>query len=87
MDKLSQRESHLGRVPSHSTKSIGNLAVYEECLAIRRRLVKVDPLNTQWQHGEACLLDQIGSEYRNAGMKGQAIAAYEASLAVLRHLA
>src|SRR6185437_9432310 len=35
----------------------------------------------------ACLLDQIGIEYRNAGMKRQAIAAYEASLAVLRHLA
>jgi tetratricopeptide (TPR) repeat protein len=63
------------------------LAVYEECLAIRRRLAKVDPRNTQWQHDEACLLDQIGNEYRNAGMKRQAIAAYEASLAVLRHLA
>jgi tetratricopeptide (TPR) repeat protein len=82
-----QCESYLGRVPSSSTKSVGNLAIYEECLAIRRRLVKVDPLNTQWQHDEACLLDQIGSEYRNAGMKRQAIAAYEASLAVLRHLA
>jgi len=87
MDKLSQRDSSLGRVPTHSTKGIGNLAVYEECLAIRRRLAKVDPHNTQWHHDEACLLDQIGDEYRNSGMKRQAIEAYEASLAVLRHLA
>jgi tetratricopeptide (TPR) repeat protein len=87
MNKLTQRDSHFGRVPSNSTKRVGNLAVYEECLAIRRRLAKVDPRNTQWQHDEACLLDQIGNEYRNAGMKRQAIAAYEASLAVLRHLA
>jgi len=87
MNKLSQHDSHLGRVPSNSTKRVANLAVYEECLAIRRRLAKVDPRNTQWQHDEACLLDQIGNEYRNAGMKRQAIGAYEASLAVLRHLA
>jgi tetratricopeptide (TPR) repeat protein len=87
MNKLTQRDSHFGRVPSNSTKRVGNLAIYEECLAIRRRLAKVDPRNTQWQHDEACLLDQIGNEYRNAGMKRQAIAAYEASLAVLRHLA
>ena len=88
MNKLSQqRDFRLGRVPASSTKSVGNLAVYEECLAIRRRLAKVDPHNAQWQHDEACLLDQIGDEYRNAGMKRQAIGAYEASLAVLRHLA
>jgi tetratricopeptide (TPR) repeat protein len=87
MNKLTQHDSHFGRVPSNSTKRVGNLAVYEECLAIRRRLAKVDPRNTQWQHDEACLLDQIGNEYRNAGMKRQAIGAYEASLAVLRHLA
>jgi tetratricopeptide (TPR) repeat protein len=87
MNKLSQHDSHLGRVPSNSTKRFVNLAVYEECLAIRRRLVEVDPHNTQWQHDEARLLDQIGNEYRNAGMKRQAIGAYEASLAVLRHLA
>src|SRR5262245_23756650 len=46
MNTLSQRESHLGPVPSSSTNSFGNFAVYEECLAIRRRLVKVDPHNT-----------------------------------------
>src|SRR5262249_19565111 len=88
MNKLSQqRDFQLGRVPTSSTNSVGNLAIYEECLAIRRRLAKVDPCNTQWRHDEACLLDQIGNEYRNARMKRQAIAAYEASLAVLRHLA
>jgi hypothetical protein len=87
MNKLSQRDSHLGRVPSNSTKSVGNLAVYEECLAKRRRSAKVDPRNTEWQHDEACLLDQIGNEYRKVGLKRQAIGAYEASLAVLRHLA
>jgi tetratricopeptide (TPR) repeat protein len=88
MNKLSQqRDFQLGRVQTGSTKSVGNLAIYEECLAIRRRLAKVDPHNTQWQHDEACLLDQIGDEYRNACMKRQAIGAYEASLAVLRHLA
>ena len=65
----------------------GNLAAYEECLAIRRRLAKVDPRNTQWQHDQALILDQIGNEYRNAGMKRQAIEAYEGSLAVWRHLA
>ena len=64
-----------------------NLAAYEECLAIRRRLAKVDPRNTQWQHDQALILDQIGNEYRNAGMKRQAIEAYEGSLAVWRHLA
>ena len=87
MNKLTQSDSHFGHVPSNSTKRMGNLAIYEECLAIRRRLAKVDPRNTQWRHDEACLLDQIGNEYRNAGMKRQAIATYEASLAVLRHLA
>ena len=64
-----------------------NLAAYEECLAIRRRLAKADPRNTQWQHDQARILDQIGNEYRNAGMKRQAIEAYEGSLAVWRHLA
>ena len=64
-----------------------NLAAYEECLAIRRRLAKVDPRNTQWQHDQALILDKIGNEYRNAGMKRQAIEAYEGSLAVWRHLA
>src|SRR5215471_16515323 len=88
MNKLSQqRDFQLGRVQTSLTKSVGNLAIYEECLAIRRRLAKVDPCNTQWRHDEACLLDQIGDEYRNARMKRQAIGAYEASLTVLRHLA
>jgi tetratricopeptide (TPR) repeat protein len=87
MNKLSQQCDLLGPVPTSSTKSVSNLAIYEECLAIRRRLAKVDPRNTQWQHDEACLLDQIGDEYRNERMKRQAIGAYEASLAVLRHLA
>ena len=45
VNKLSQRDSRLGRVPTSSTNSVGNLAVYEECLAIRRRLAKVDPYN------------------------------------------
>jgi tetratricopeptide (TPR) repeat protein len=88
MNTLSQqRDFQLGRLRTSSPKNVGNLAIYEECLAIRRRLAKVDPHNTQWQHDEASLLDQIGDEYRNAGMKRQAIGAYEASLAVLRHLA
>jgi tetratricopeptide (TPR) repeat protein len=87
MNKLTQRDSMLWGVPSNSIKNVGNLAAYEECLAIRRRLAKVDPGNTQWQHDEACILDQIGNEYRDVGMKRRAIAAYEASLAVLRHLA
>jgi tetratricopeptide (TPR) repeat protein len=64
-----------------------NLAAYEECLAIRRRLAEVDPRNIQWQHDQALILDQIGNEYRNAGMKRQAIEAYEGSLVVWRHLA
>ena len=87
MNKLSQQRDFLGPVPTSSIKSVGNLAIYEECLAIRRRLAKVDPRNTQWQHDQACLLEQIGDEYRNARMKPQAIVAYEASLAVLHHLA
>jgi tetratricopeptide (TPR) repeat protein len=87
MNKLTQRDSMLWGVRSNSTKNVGNLAAYEECLAIRRRLAKVDPRNTQWQHDEACILDQIGNEYRNVGMKRRAIEAYEASLVVLRHLA
>jgi tetratricopeptide (TPR) repeat protein len=64
-----------------------NLAAYEECLAIRRRLAEVDPRNIQWQHDQALILDQIGNEYRNAGMKRQAIEAYEGSIVVWRHLA
>ena len=62
MNKLTQSDSHFGHVPSNSTKRMGNLAIYEECLAIRRRLAEVDPRNTQWQHDEACLLDQIGNK-------------------------
>jgi hypothetical protein len=46
MNKLTQRDSHFGRVPSNSTKRMGNLAIYEECLAIRRRLAEVDPRNS-----------------------------------------
>jgi tetratricopeptide (TPR) repeat protein len=88
MNKLPQQcHFQWGGVQTSSIKSVGNLAIYEECLAIRRRLAKVDPHNTQWQHDQASLLDQIGDEYRNARLTRQAIGAYEASLAVLRHLA
>ena len=36
---------------------MGELAVYEESLAIRRRLARIDPSNAQWRHDEACILD------------------------------
>ena len=68
-------------------ESSGALAIYEESLTFRRRLVEIDPRNNQWQRDSAYFLDRIGDEYRKVGMRERAIAAYEESLAVWRHLA
>ena len=68
-------------------ESSGALAIYEECLTLRRRLAKIDPRNSQWQRDGAYFLDRIGDEYRKVGMNQRAIATYEESLAVWRHLA
>jgi tetratricopeptide (TPR) repeat protein len=50
-------------------------------------LAEIDPRNNQWRRDAAYFLDRIGDEYRKVGMRERAIAAYEESLAVWRHLA
>ena len=66
---------------------MGELAAYEESLAIRRRLARIDPSNAQWRHDEACILDGIGNVYRKVGKSQEAIAAYEEGVAIWRQLA
>jgi tetratricopeptide (TPR) repeat protein len=65
----------------------GVLEDYQRSLALRHRLVRIDPSNAQWRYDEACILDQIGHEYRKAGLSHQAITAYEVSAAIWRQLA
>jgi tetratricopeptide (TPR) repeat protein len=60
---------------------------YQKSLALRHRLVRVDPTNAQWRYDEACILDQIGYEYRKAGLIQEAVAVYEVSAAIWRQLA
>ena len=60
---------------------------YQKSLALRHRLVRVDPTNAQWRYDEACILDQIGYEYRKAGLSQEAVAVYEVSAAIWRQLA
>ena len=71
-----QRYLSIGDVGSSFSKSAGELASYEESLALRRRLAKIDPSNTQWQRDEAYVLDRIGDEYRILRMSHRAMAAY-----------
>ena len=60
---------------------------YQKSLAFRHRLVRIDPTNAQWRYDEACILDQIGYEYRKAGLSQEAVAVYEVSAAIWRQLA
>ena len=65
----------------------GVLQDYQKSLALRHRLVSIDPTNAQWRYDEACILDQIGHECRMAGLSHEAIAAWEVSAAIWRQLA
>ena len=75
------------RVPNDFGQHAGLLADYQKSLALRHRLVCIDPTNAQWRYDEACILDQIGYEYRKGGLNQEAIAAYEVSAAIWRQLA
>ena len=65
----------------------GVLEEHQKNLALRHRLVRIDPTNAQWRYDEACILDQMGYEYRKAGFSHEAIAAYEVSAVIWRQLA
>ena len=65
----------------------GVLEDYQKSLALRHRLVSIDPTNAQWRYDEACFLDQIGYEYRKAELNQEAVAAYEVSATIWRQLA
>jgi tetratricopeptide (TPR) repeat protein len=60
---------------------------YQKSLALRHRLVCADPTNAQWRYDEACFLDQIGYEYRKAGLNQEAVGVYEVSATIWRQLA
>jgi tetratricopeptide (TPR) repeat protein len=64
----------------------GVLEDYQKSLALRHRLVSIDPTNAQWRYDEACFLDQIGYEYRKAERNQEAVAAYELSATIWREL-
>jgi tetratricopeptide (TPR) repeat protein len=74
-------------VPSDGTQAAEALEYYVRRLALRHRLVCIDPNNAQWRLEEACILDRIGDEYRRAGLADEAAAAYEVSATIWRELA
>src|SRR5665809_166019 len=78
---------NFARAPNDFGQHAGLLEDYQKSLALRHRLVRIDPSNAQWRYDEACILDQMGYEYRNAGFSHEAIAAYEVSAAIWRQLA
>lgn len=78
---------NLARVPNDFGQHAGLLEDYQKSLALRHRLVLIDPTNAQWRYDEACILDQIGHEYLKGGLDQEAIAAYEVSAAIWRQLA
>lgn len=78
---------NFARVPNDFGRPTGLLEDYQKSLALRHRLVRIDPTNAQWRYDEACILDQIGYEYRKRGLDQEAIAAYEVSVAIWRQLA
>ena len=84
---LSPCSLNFARVPNDFGQLTGVLEDYQKSLALRHRLVRIDPSNAQWRYDEACILDQMGYEYRNAGFSHEAIAAYEVSAAIWRQLA
>ena len=48
------RTLSVGRIASDNDQCVRDIAAYEESLAMRRRLARVDPSNAQWRHDEAC---------------------------------
>ena len=84
---LSRCSLNFARVPNDLAQHTGVLQDYQKSLALRHRLVSIDPTNAQWRYDEACILDQIGHEYRMAGLSHEAIAAWEVSAAIWRQLA
>ena len=84
---LSPCSLNFARVRNDFGQLTGVLEDYQKSLALRHRLVRIDPSNAQWRYDEACILDQMGYEYRKAGFSHEAIAAYEVSAAIWRQLA
>lgn len=78
---------NFAREPIDFGQHAGVLEEYQKSLALRHRLVRIDPSNAQWRYDEACILDQMGYEYSKAGLSHEAIAAYEVSAAIWRQLA
>lgn len=84
---LSPCSLNFARVPNDFGQLTGMLEDYQKSLALRHRLVRIDPTNAQWRYDEACILDKMGYEYRKAGLSHEAIAAYEVSAVIWRQLA
>ena len=63
------------------------LAVYEESLAIMRKLAAADPGNAEWQHGVSSSSVKVGDVRLAANDRAGALAAYGESLAIMRKLA
>jgi tetratricopeptide (TPR) repeat protein len=85
--QLSPYSLNLVSVPKDFGQLTGALEEYQKSLALRHRLVRIDPTNAQWRYDEACILDRMGYEYRKAGLTDEAIAAYEVSASIWRQLA
>jgi hypothetical protein len=66
---LSPCSLNFAREPNDFGQHTGVLADYQTSLALRHRLVRIDPTNAQWRYDEACILDQMGCEYRKLGRK------------------
>ena len=62
------------------------LAIYQDKLAMRRRLANLDPSNPQWRSDQAEILGLIAMEFRHAGLVERAIPPFEESCAILREL-
>ena len=79
--------AHHPSLPNDLGQQTSVLEDYQKSLALRHRLVSIDPTNAQWRYDEACFLDHIGYEYRKAGLNQEAVAAYEVSATIWRELA
>jgi tetratricopeptide (TPR) repeat protein len=64
----------------------GALPLFEEGLAIRRRLISAGPWKSDWQRDLSQSLMYVGNIYLRQGKKPQALAAYEECLPIRRKL-
>ena len=79
--------AHHPSLPNDLGQQTNVLEDYQKSLALRHRLVSIDPTNAQWRYDEACFLDHIGYEYLKAGLNQEAVGAYEVSATIWRQLA